>query len=524
MSMMDNIVNRLFGARIAEAVKQELKNAPRWMLEQADVMQYRMPDPFIFANQADMYRLSPNLGTALDILANDVATGKFNVKRMEGEEEIDIPNHPFERLMRNPNPLQSGMEFIRDTVTNYQLNGNSIWWLNRASWRDKPSEMWTIPFSLIQPIPDGRMYIKGYEFTPGDGRDPIFIPTWQVVHFKNYNPNNPFVGLSKLESLAVTLETDYGMRVTGKRTYVEYGGAPASILAFKDYVPNEAWNDIKKEKQQAAMRNEMMMLRGVGDGVSWMARAMSNKDMEFIAMLRQGMIDIFNRMCPGLLAMLDPSATEANALAARATYSEKTLWVMMETLAQKVTSDVLPAFGEELKGEYDDPRVVDRNLELAEQREFAAYHTIEEVRAEYYGDDPLGDERDKLLVAQINAQSGGIQEAPEPPSFGGGAPEENMGQDTGGDDNSAKAAIDALYKWRKQAADGRTEKALRFTNAAIPVRMERAIKAALPSMTKEQAVKLFDRHIESLKPKPRANVADILKGIEMGVKALELKG
>ena len=30
------------------------------------------------------------------------------------------------------------------------------------------------------------------------------------------------------------------------------------------------------------MRNEMMMLRGVGEGVTWMSRALSSRDAEFI--------------------------------------------------------------------------------------------------------------------------------------------------------------------------------------------------------------------------------------------------
>ena len=89
-------------------------------------------------------------------------------------------------------------------------------------------------------------------------------------------------------------------------------------------------------------------------------------------------------------------------------------------------------------------------------------------------------------------------------------------------DASTKATIDALYKWRKQIASGRTEKAVVFTNAAIPQNMERAIKTRLGGMNTEQAVKMIEGYIEGLKPKPQIDPLHILKGIEAGVRALEI--
>jgi len=538
MSILERTLNRFgfisrsqFDMRVSEAIKRELDNVPRWMGETADATRGGMPDPFIYANQADLYRLSPILGTALDILADDVGLSKFNVKRMVGEEVRDIPNHDFELLMRNPNPLETGMEFLGSTTRGYKLNGNHVWWMNRADKYEQPAELWEIPFHMIAPVPDGRLYISHYNYFPGNGKTPMPLPVWQIVHFKTYNPLNRFVGLSPIESLVDTITGDLGMRKTSRRTYTEYGGAPQSILAFKDWVPDEAWKDIKREKQQAAMRNEMMMLRGVGEGVSWMARAMSSKDMDFIAQLKANMTDIFNRMCPGLVAMLSENATEANALAARATYSEKTLWKTLEMIAQKVTGDILPVYGRKLMGVFDDPRVVDRKLELEEQNAFERTHTIEEIRQEYYQDDPIGDERDKLFVNQVNTQSGGIQKPPPPPRLPAPQPllpsgdtqpaEEIALTDNGGEDLQAKAAVNALYKWRRQVVDGRNGKAMLFTNADLPDMLVKSIKKKLPLLEKESAIKMFDTYIEGYKPKPKADAAAVLEGIRLAIARAE---
>lgn len=518
MSILENVMNRFgfvsekqFETKIQETLKRELEKVMPWQGETADAQRWALPDPSVFANQADLYRLSPILGTAIDLLGRKLGTSKFNVSRMRGEEEVQIPNHPFELLLRNPNPLTSGLELMQDTGSNYMLNGNSVWWLNKRDKYAQPDEIWAIPYHMLEPVPDGRLYLSHYNYFPGNGKEPIRFETWEIVHYKNYNPFSRFYGLSPLESLAVTIVGDMAMRKTNTTNYAEYGGAPQSILAFKEFVPNQSWEDIKAEKRQAAKRNEMMMLRGVGDGVTWMQRALSNRDMDFVAGLRQNMLDVFHRMCPGLLAMLDPNSTEANALAARATFAEYTLYPLQEAIAQKITLQILPSYGIKLVGHFEDPRVVDRKLKLEEQTAFERSHTLEEVRREYYGDEPLGDERDGQLMGQVKAPP-----APQP------AEDVTVDQNTDTEDSTVKLAIDDLMKWRRMSLRGKAAKAQEFKSAYLPTSTVAAIKQKLDGMNdKERIAMLFDTEIDRLRPKPKADPTAILQGIEMGVKALE---
>ena len=530
MAVIDKIMRtfgysneKQFNQRVIEAVKIEIdKTLPRWLAETTDAEKWNMPDPSIFATQADMYRLSPILGTAVNILGNDIGTSKLNIKRMVGEETRDIPNHPFELLMRNPNPADSGIEFMQYTSSNYLLNGNAVWWLNRAKVEDVPDEMWTIPFSAITPVPDQRLYISHYEYFPGNGKK-MRLETREIVHFKSYNPNNRFIGLSSLESLAMTLQGDLAMRKTNTVNYAEYGGAPQSILAFKEYVNEPAWSDTKAEVRQAAKRNEMMMLRGVGDGISWLQRALSNKDMDFVAGLRQNMMDVFNRMCPGLLSMLSESATEANALAARATYSEKTQWPLMEVIAQKITSDILPPYGRKLIAQFEDPRVVDKRLKMEEQVAFERTHTVLEVRHEYYQDDPLGDERDDLLPAQISATSGVEQEQPVVPPVVPPTeqpPAENVPVEQPPSETPVKAE---LMKWKRYSLRtfGKVE-FTKFEGRDIPEPIARAIRARLGACKSTLDVAgVFEDAVRIYRPVPP--VLALADAINRAVEAMDEK-
>jgi hypothetical protein len=117
-------------------------------------------------------------------------------------------------------------------------------------------------------------------------------------------------------------------------------------------------------------------------------------------------------LAPGLLSSLSESSTEANAIAGRATFLERAVFPEMVTIQEKVTNSILPAYGDNLVGEFEDPRYVDRQLKLTEMAEYSKTHTVEEIRRKYYSDEMLGDERDNLFIAQITADTG--KPAPEP--------------------------------------------------------------------------------------------------------------
>jgi len=173
--------------------------------------------------------------------------------------------------------------------------------------------------------------------------------------------------------------------------------------------------------------------------------------------------------------MLSESSTEANALAARATYAEKTEWPMMEMLAQKDTSDILPAYGRKLICIYDDPRVVDKKLKLDEQTAFERSHTVKEVRKEYYQDDPIGDERDELFPAQVTAQAAKPEQPVEQP-----ATEQPPAEDapvTTADDTVMKAE---LLKWKRYAIRtfGKAQFG-KFESAALPANVIDNVYASL---------------------------------------------
>jgi HK97 family phage portal protein len=392
-------LNRLL-ARSAKAV---VDNVPAWLQATGAAERFSVPETWLPHAQLELYQRLSWVHIAVSMVAQTAAIAALNVKQLEGEEAVDIPNHPFEQLLRRPNPLMSRFEFLEATFSHVGLTGNGYWWLNRTRPDVPPSELWVIPSYRLRPVPDGRLYLRGYLYDPGDGTE-IPLEPWEIVHFRRFHPLNNYVGLSSVEPLATVATGDMAMQQWNTNFFDKDNAKAPGALAFADPIGDSDWKKLKADvkEEQGGVRRNLMMLRNVGKGgVEWVSMAMTQKDMEFLEARRFNKEEIFAVFAPGLSSMIDVNATEANSVTGKKTFTELAVWPRMVSIAEKISNDLLPAYGPNLTAEFDDIRETDRQLELQEQEAFARVHTVDETRKQYYGDDGLGDERGSLLVEEV---------------------------------------------------------------------------------------------------------------------------
>jgi len=409
MSILDNIAQRLGYMKAADY--------PRPMLSLANSERWSMPDTTSAEAQARLYSNLTSLATAVDFVAAAGAASEIEVYQRSGEGETEMVSHPYELLYATPNPAQSGYEFARDMFSYFKLTGNAYIYLNRTSESVAPAEMWVLPTKYVKPVPDGRMYIKGYVFDPGGAPQPL--EPWEVLHVKTFNPFSNFVGLSPIQSLMMAGLEDIAKQKYKLNFFDKDNAVVPGALAFADMVPDSDWNrlteDLKKQ-WGGGKRSGPLKLRGVGaGGVQWVQMSMSDKELDFVAGREMSRDEIWSKVAPGLASILSQNATEANAIAGKATFAEYGLWPLLTLFASKMTQNPLPAYGQNLVVRYEDPRESNRLIDLQEQAAYERVHTVAEVRHEYYGDEPLGDERDALLPAEV-----GKSAAPAQPSFADG--------------------------------------------------------------------------------------------------------
>lgn len=459
-----------------------------WQLATAEQERWSVPDLTLPEAQSRLYLQLPWINAAIGAVARAVALQALSVFELAGEEKQDVENHPFELLLNRPNPLQSRYEFLYAVAAWTKLTGNCYIWLRRGNPNQPPAELWILPTRQVKPVPDEQLYIKGYVYDPGNGQEEP-LETWEVCHVRNFHPSNAFVGASDIEALATAAESDHAMAQWNRKFFSKENAKMPGMLAFSDFIPNDTWERMRRDfiEQHGGTERSLRMIRGVGaGGVQWLPTAMSQSDMEFLAGRTFTRDEIWSVLAPGLANITVTNATMANAEAGKRTFTELAVWPLCVNIAQKFTNDVLPSYGEGLVCDFDDPRITDRALELQERAEWSKVHTVAESRKKWDGDDPLGDERDALLVPQV-AQLGGTPEiekpGPTPPQlmpFTGGPQEEAEAveepeteaepeepeEETEGALEAARTA--ELAKWRRYAVRHGAQKARGFKAELLP--------------------------------------------------------
>lgn len=126
----------------------------------------------------------------------------------EGSYRVEVPNHPASALIRRPNPQTSRSLLISSTVGDLCLWGNAFWLKVRPAGLTSdipPVELWRLRPDRMEPIPskaDGT--IDGWIHRIGDRTD--VYPASEVIHFRNYNPNDDFIGASPLSAMRYMVE------------------------------------------------------------------------------------------------------------------------------------------------------------------------------------------------------------------------------------------------------------------------------------------------------------------------------
>lgn len=411
MGVVDRILDSLGYARKAVAPP------PAWLRAEANAERWSIPDGSLYRNQAELYQRLSWVSIAVSLSAQAAAGAPLSVKQLVGEDRKDIPNHDFEKLLMKPNPLMSRFELLEATYSYRKLTGNAYWFLNRPSADRPPIEIWNLPSHKVKPVPDGNLYLRGYLYYPGgtdSGDKPIPLEPWQICHFRRFHPLNSYVGLSPIEALAVVAVGDMAMQKWNTDFFGANAAKQPGFLAYADPINPSDWARMKAEmkEQYGSIKRSLMMMQNVGKGgVQWVSTAMSQKDMEFLSARTFNREEIFGMFAPGLSSVLAVNATEANATAGKSTLLEFAIWPEHVAVAEKITNDILPAYGTDLVAEFDDVRQSDEAMELAKIAEYSKTHTIDQINKEFYNEGPLGDPRGLLFPAEVGT---GITDARDP--------------------------------------------------------------------------------------------------------------
>ena len=439
---------------------------------------------------------------AVDMIAREVGAAPFQVTRQAGtdDEAEQIVNHPLERLARRPNAYMGGAFFWQYCTAWYLLDGNFYWFVAQDETGDV-AELWPLPAGQVQVWPgDGERFVDHYKyFVQGVEYD---LPAEYVVHVMRPNPFDIFRGMSPLTAAMLPVDSDNAMARWNGAFFGQDNVMPSAIINLSSGDANKPINpkdaaalkaDLQRDYQAANRKTAVT----TANGVQAVLLGWNAKDMDFLAGRQFSKEEIWNLygVPPG---MLDPSATEANAVVAERVFKNN-IWGMLSLFGEQISAElVMPFYGPDLQAGWKDIRPANRTQELAEDAQARATLTIDERRAKFWQAAPLPDGRGTLTE---------LEAAPAVPGMPPGAPE--LAGIPGPLPSDAPPAskstqLKELRAWREKALKAAREgKAATFTTTTLPPETVARILAGLAGAQTPNDVKVvFVEALDELEAAP----------------------
>jgi len=410
----------------------------------------------------------------INVIARECSQAGLNVLRLRGEELEEIKNHPFEVLMRRPNPFMSRSFMMQYTIGWMKLDGNAYWLLIPGV--DGLEELWPLPADKMDPMPskNRQKYLDGFVYR-ARGKKWTIEPEY-VVHFRQWNYQDLYRGMSDIQAMRLAIKGDQAMQTWNYNFFYEKNAIPTTVVSLPQETSPSDFELLKEEiiKELAAVKRRTAVTRAGDMKVDTIG--LSQRDLDYLEgrEFTREEIDRIYGIPAGLWAK---DATRANALAADKTFKDKTIWPLLVYISEEITAQVLwRYYGSEFIAQFDDVRPEDRTLRVAEAKTYGPAQTVNEFRAEYLKAPPLEDERGQMLVADL-MKGPAMAIAPAPLKSVGG-------------NGELKAD---LKRWKsvalRQFRQGNDPADYDFHSEAIPEALKMAIVGALKGAESEEEVR-----------------------------------
>lgn len=324
--------------------------------------------------------------------------------RMLNQRNSLLPDEPVAdpllvNLFREPNPYMDWAELVELTLIDYLLVGNSYWLKYRTydEAGNRPLALYRLapPYVKIKPGPFG---IEGYEYDVPGQKEPLNLRPESVLHFRQANPHNPYLGLGIIKGAARMLDMEIALTDT-QASYFEKKATPSMVFHSDRRVPTDV-----KTKMRQMLRSfyggshnagEIMVLEA---GLKALPVTPSAQDAAFAELTRLSRDRILAafRVPPPLLGVADHSVEKINE--AQRVFDTKTMRPLLDKFQHAVTRGLTkPGWDVDFVVDYEYIMPPEEQLKLVGS--FAAIPgvTVREIR-EYAGLPPLGDERDDLVL------------------------------------------------------------------------------------------------------------------------------
>lgn len=325
------------------------------------------------------YRRNVVAYAAIERVAAALAMLKWSAWRGETE----LVAHPALDVLQNPNPAQSGGQYMRAKAGFFLLSGNGYEEYVRAGGAIR--EMYQLRPDRMKIVQDRTGFPMAYTYEAGGKtiRWPVEVKGGRMIsdvrHLRTFNPLDDWYGMSPIEAAAYSID-QHNETSAWVKALLQNSARPSGALVVKDgALAPEQFDRLKAqmEDQYQGARNagRPMLLEG---GLDWKQMGLSPTDMETLETRAVAAREIALAFgVPPMLLGIPGDNTYANYREARLSFWEDTVMPLAETFAD----DWSEAFEVEIRPEADHiPAMAEKRSQIWDMAGKASFLTTNEKR------------------------------------------------------------------------------------------------------------------------------------------------
>jgi HK97 family phage portal protein len=321
------------------------------------------------------------------VKARAEAVGNIQLRLFETKKDgtvVEIYEHELLDLIASVNPFMAQFELFELLETHLSLTGNAYWFLDGVnSYKDKPIAIYPLNPKYIE-IKKGVLpnVIEKYRYNIGEfSRE--FEP-YEILHFRETNPDDYFEGRGILESIADWVDADNFATQWNKMFFLN-SARPDSILEHEANLTPEQIEFLRASFEEVYRGiNKAHKTLILPKGTKFSQVGFSQKEMDFVEMqrmMRDKILAAFR--VPKTILGLTEDVNRANAEASNYVFALRVIKPQMERIVGYLNEFLVPRYGENLFLDFVDPVPENKELEITEYEKALngqAYASINEIR------------------------------------------------------------------------------------------------------------------------------------------------
>lgn len=216
------------------------KSAPVGFVDALALSSVRFPQSSFVNHACEGYGKNEVVFACVNKRAGGFAEAPIAV---QGKDGVHHPGDHTRLLLNNPNPFMSEFELWESAMMFYLLGGNAPLMKVRAASR-RVVQLWPIRPDHFVIYPHPTKFVDHYGLKVGCNEYPLAVE--DVIHFKTYDPLNPYLGMPLLGAALRQYATD-NEATEFTKAFLQNRGMPGVVVTTDD----EDMNEEKAERLRA---------------------------------------------------------------------------------------------------------------------------------------------------------------------------------------------------------------------------------------------------------------------------------